>query len=107
FIVASILFRRLYLRDRRVSDAFLTVGLVFAAFSQLHFILAPVVAFGIVTSTDALRLGFYAVLLLGIQAELGADLQALRDANTELKRLREVDAASAALAERARLAREI
>jgi signal transduction histidine kinase len=99
--------RRLYIRSRRVSDAYLTVGLVIAAFSQLHFLLAPVVAIGVVTSTDVLRLVFYAVLLLGIQAELGADLRALRYANNELARLREVDAENAALAERTRLAREI
>src|SRR4029453_7163054 len=67
----------------------------------------PVVASGIVTSTDALRLAFYVILVLGIQAEIGADFSALRHANAELSRLREVDAANAALAERTRLAREI
>jgi signal transduction histidine kinase len=90
-----------------VSDAFLSAGLVVAAFSQLHFALDPVVASGIVTSTDALRLVFYAILVMGIQAELGADFSALRRANAELKRLRDVDAANATLAERTRLAREI
>jgi signal transduction histidine kinase len=107
FIVAAILFRRLYVRDGRVSDAFLAAGFVVAAFSQLHFALDPVVATGIVTSTDALRLGFYAILFMGILAELGADFNALRHANAELRRLREVDAANATLAERTRLAREI
>ena len=107
FIVAAILFRRLYVRNGFVSDAFMSAGLVVAAFSQLHFALDPVVASGIVTSTDALRLVFYAILVMGIQAELGADFNALRGANTELRRLREVDAANATLAERTRLAREI
>jgi signal transduction histidine kinase len=107
FIVAAILFRRLYIRRRDISHAYLSLGLVVAAFSQVHFLLSPVVAFGIVTSTDALRLAFYGVLLLGVQAELGADLRALRRANTELERLRDVDSANAALAERTRLAREI
>jgi signal transduction histidine kinase len=60
-----------------------------------------------VRSTDALRLVFYAILVMGIQAELGADFAALRRANAELRRLREVDAANATLAERTRLAREI
>ena len=78
-----------------------------AAFSQLHFALDPVVASGIVTSTDALRLVFYAILVMGIQAEIGGDFAALRRANVELSRLREVDAANATLAERTRLAREI
>jgi signal transduction histidine kinase len=107
FIVAAILFRRLYIRDGLVSHAFLSAGLVVAAFSQLHFALDPVVASGVLTSSDALRLAFYAILVMGIQAELGADFSALRHANAELRRLREVDAANATLAERTRLAREI
>ncbi|MEP6638759.1 MAG: sensor histidine kinase [Chloroflexota bacterium] len=107
FIVAAILFRRLYIRYGHTSDAFLSAGLVVAAFSQLHFALDPVVASGIVTSTDALRLVFYAILVMGIQAELGIDFSALRHANAELERLREVEAADATLAERTRLAREI
>ena len=76
----AILFRRLYFRDRLVSHAFLTAGLVVAAFSQLHYALAPDVAFGVVTSGDVLRLGFNAILFLGVQAELQADLAALRGA---------------------------
>ena len=107
FIVAAILFRRLYIRDGLTSHAFLSAGLVVAAFSQLHFALDPVVATGVVRSTDALRLVFYAILVMGIQAELGADFAALRRANAELRRLRDVDAANATLAERTRLAREI
>ncbi len=107
FIFAAVLFRRLYVRDGLVSHAFLAAGLVVAAFSQLHFALDPVVASGVVTTTDILRLGFYAILFMGIQAELESDLGALRRANTELRRLSEVDAANAALAERTRLAREI
>lgn len=107
FIVAAILFRRLYVRDRQVSYGFLAAGFVVAAFSQLHFALDPVVASGILTSSDALRLGFYAILFMGIQAELAADLDALRRANADLERLAEVEASNAALAERTRLAREI
>ncbi len=49
---------------------------------------------------------FTAILFLGIEAELQADLAALRRANAELRRLRDVDAANA-IAERSRLAREI
>jgi signal transduction histidine kinase len=107
FIVAAILFRRLFIRDRLVSYAFLSAGLVVAAFSQLHFAIGPSPGIGVVTSADVLRVGFNAVLFLGIQAEIQADLRGLRRANTELRRLREVDTANAALAERARLAREI
>ncbi len=107
YLAAALLFRRLYVRKRLVSHAFLAVGLVVAAFSQLHFAMNPVVSTGIVTSGDVLRLMFTAILFLGIQAELQADLAALRRANAELRRLRDVDAASAGIAERSRLAREI
>ena len=41
FALAAMLFRRLYRRDRQISDAFLSVGLVVAAFSQVHFALDP------------------------------------------------------------------
>jgi signal transduction histidine kinase len=107
YLAAALLFRRLYIRERLVSHAFLAVGLVVAAFSQLHFAMNPVVSTGIVTSGDVLRLMFTAILFLGIQAELQADLAALRRANSELRRLRDVDAANAGIAERSRLAREI
>ncbi len=107
FIGAAVLFRRLYLRDRLVSHAFMAAGLVVAAFSQLHFAIDPVVASGVVTTADALRLCFSAILFMGIQAELESDLGALRKANQDLRRLGEVESANAALAERTRLAREI
>ena len=107
YLAAALLFRRLYVRERLVSHAFLAVGLVVAAFSQLHFAMNPVATTGIVTSGDVLRLVFTAILFLGIQAELQADLAALRRANAELRRLRDVDAANAGIAERSRLAREI
>jgi signal transduction histidine kinase len=107
YLAAAVLFRRLYLRERLVSHAFLAVGLVVAAFSQLHFAMNPIVTTGIVTSGDVLRLVFNAILFLGIQAELQGDLAALRGANVELRRLRDVDAANAGIAERSRLAREI
>ena len=107
YLAAALLFRRLYVRERLASHAFLAVGLVVAAFSQLHFAMNPIVAIGIVTSGDVLRLLFTAILFLGIQAELQADLAALRRANSELRRLRDVDAANASIAERSRLAREI
>lgn len=107
FIVAALLYRRLFRRERAVSQAFLVVGLVVAAFSQLHFALTPVSTYGVVTTSDILRLAFFAILFLGIEAEAQSDLQALRTANVELRRLRDVDAANAGLAERARLAREI
>ena len=44
---------------------------------------------------------------MGIQAEIHSHLGALQEANDELHRMGEIEATSAALAERARLAREI
>lgn len=107
FIGAAFFFRRLFMRDRHASDAVLVAGLVVAAFSQLHFAFDPVVAAGVVTSGDLLRVGFHGILLYGVQAEIQGELVAVRRANSELARLRDVDAANATFAERARLAREI
>jgi signal transduction histidine kinase len=107
YLLAAALFRRLHIRDGTVSYAYLAVALVIAAFSQLHFAVDPIVAFGIVTSGDVLRLAFHGVLFFGIEAQIQSDIVAVRRANTELRRLREVDSANAALAERGRLAREI
>jgi signal transduction histidine kinase len=107
YVLAAVYYRRLFRREGLVGHAFLAAGLVVAAFSQLHFAVDPVVQIGTVTASDALRVGFYALLFLGIQADVQADLASLRAANDELQRLREVDAANAALDERTRLAREI
>jgi signal transduction histidine kinase len=54
-----------------------------------------------------LRLGFYGILLHGVDAEPRHDLPTVRRANEELHRLHETDLARAALEERARLAREV
>ena len=107
FIGAAFLYRALFVRDRTASDAVLVAGLIVAAFSQLHLTFDPVVATGIVTSGDFLRVAFYGILLYGVQAEIQGELVTIRRANDELARLRDVDAANATFAERARLAREI
>lgn len=107
FAAAAFGFRRLYRRDGHPSDAVLVAGLVVAAFSALHFAIDPRTALGVVTSGDLLRVGFHAILLYGVQAEIQAELVAVRRANVELARLRDIEAANATLAERARLAREI
>lgn len=107
FLGAAVHFRRLYARDRQSSDAVLVAGCLVAAFSQLHFAVDPVIATGVVTTGDLLRVAFHAILLYGIQAEIQSELVNARRANVELARLRDVDAAHATLAERARLAREL
>jgi signal transduction histidine kinase len=107
FFVAAFLYRRLYRRDRLLLHAFLATGLLVAAFSQVHFAVQPLVTSGTVTSSDVLRVLFYGILLFGIEAQAQADMAGLRLANSELERLREVEAASAVLEERSRLAREV
>lgn len=87
---------------------YLVLGLVFAAFSQLHFVLYPAAVYTSIVSTgDALRIAFYIVLVAGVIAASRADLQALRSANGRLELLASATADHAAIAERARLAREL
>ncbi len=87
--------------------SYLVVGLVFAAFSQVHFILYPAVYSGLVSTGDALRIAFYLVLVVGIQAGTRADLRALRSANARLRLFAASESDRSAIAERARLAREL
>jgi signal transduction histidine kinase len=86
---------------------YFAAGLVLAAFGELHAAVYPGTYTSLVTTADMLRLAFYAVLLVGINADVRADLRALRDANAELSRLHEAELARTALEERAYLAREI
>jgi signal transduction histidine kinase len=85
----------------------MVIGLLIAAFSQLHFILYPAVYTGLVSSGDVLRVAFYLALIAGINAGSRRDLQALRQANARLRLLAVAEADRTAIAERARLAREL
>jgi signal transduction histidine kinase len=87
--------------------AFLAIGLVVAAFGQIHQGLHPGIYASLVTSGDVLRLAFYALLLVGVDAERRADIRALRQAHHDLVRLHDAEVTRAALEERARLAREV
>jgi signal transduction histidine kinase len=107
FLWAAGLSRRVYRRDRAVADAYLTVGLVVAAYAQVATALYPGTYTGLVTSGDLLRLIFDLVLLMGIPAEGVVTMRALRQTNVELTRLRSAEAERAALEERARLSREL
>ncbi len=107
FLLASALSRRLFLRDGSMGDGYLALGLVFAAFAQVHAAMFPSTYTGLVTGGDMLRLAFDVILLLGIQAEAGAALARLREANADLARLGAVEVERAALEERARLSREL
>jgi signal transduction histidine kinase len=93
---------------RRFADeSFSGLGLLIATFSQIHFIFYPAVYSGLVSTGDALRVGFFLALAAGINAGMRADLQDLRAANDRLQLLAAAEADRTAMAERARLAREL
>jgi signal transduction histidine kinase len=109
---AALLYARLYERQksegvRSAPTGFLSVGLVAAAFSQLHYAVAPGAYTSLMTSWDLLRAVFYGVLLAGVAAGAREDLRSLHRANEDLVRYREEYARRIALDERARLAREV
>jgi signal transduction histidine kinase len=107
FLVGAGLRYAVYRRSRRGADAFLSIGLVVAAFSQVLYAIHPGTYGSLVTAGDLLRLAFYAVVLVALAAETSRDVQDLRTAHVELVRLRDADVARATADERARLAREI
>jgi signal transduction histidine kinase len=107
YLAGTVLYRRSYLRDGPVADGFLAVAMLIGAFAEIHFLFYPGVYGGLVTTSEALRLVFFVVLLLGISAESRSDLRALRTAYAALDRLRSSEAERATLEERTRLAREL
>ncbi len=104
---AAALARRLYRRDGSIGNAYLAVGLTIASFAQGATMMYPGLYTGLVTGGDVLWLSFDVILLLGIQAQMHATLGDLRVANEELARLQSIEVEGAALAERARLSREL
>jgi len=107
FMLGALLYRRSYLRDGPVADGYLAVAMLVGAFAEIHFFFYPGVYGGLVTTSEALRLAFFVVLLAGINAESRTDLRALRSAYATLDRLRLSEAERATLEERTRLAREL
>jgi signal transduction histidine kinase len=107
FLAAAALSYRVFRRDSRSLDAFLTAGLVIAAFSQVQFAIHPGIYGGLVTLGDLERVAFFLVMFVALAAESRDEARALRQANAELVILREADLARATADERARLAREI
>lgn len=107
FLVAGVLAHRAWRINGRIGQLLLAAGLVIAAFSQVHTAMHPGSFASLVTTGDLLRLAFFIVLLVGFVFDSRDDLRALRRANIDLRRLGEAELASAALEERARLAREI
>jgi signal transduction histidine kinase len=107
FFQAAVVCRDRWRRDHSIGDGWMAVGLVFAAFAEIHWIAYPAGHPGQVSTADLLRLAFFAALLLAIEAEARSAMSRLRSANTELALLRDADVERAALEERARLAREL
>jgi signal transduction histidine kinase len=107
FLAGMFLYRRSYVRSGPVLDGYLAVAMLIGAASEIHFFFYPGVYGSLVTTSEALRLGFFVVLFLGINAESRSDLRALRSAYAALDRLRRSEAERATLEERTRLAREL
>ncbi|HVM30358.1 MAG TPA: sensor histidine kinase [Candidatus Limnocylindrales bacterium] len=107
FLVGALAYRRSYMRDGPVADGYLAVALLIGAFAELHFMFYPSTFLPLVTTQDGLRVAFFLVLLLGINAESRSDLRALRSAYAAMDRLRQSEAERATLEERTRLAREL
>jgi signal transduction histidine kinase len=107
FIGAVVVYRRLWIRDRSVGDAFVTIGLLFAAFAMLIGSITAGSHPGPVTIADGLWLAFDVALLLAVEAEARVILRALRETNTTLEELRAAEVARAGLEERVRLSREL
>jgi len=107
FLGAAGLSRRRHRRGGSVADRYLAVGLVVAAFAQLHLAFYPSTHAGVMTGGGLLDLAFDVILLLGIEAETRAYVVSLRQANLGLVRLRDAELDRAAIEERARLSREL
>jgi signal transduction histidine kinase len=107
FALASVVYTRAARLAAAPAARYLSVGAIFAAFSQIHFVLFPGAYAGIVSTSDLLRVAFYVTVVFGIQAESGSTLRRLRAANRKLDALRDSEVARASMSERARLAREV
>jgi signal transduction histidine kinase len=101
------LHRRLHRRGGRRYAGFVSIALVVAAFSQLHWAIRPGIYGPIVTADDFLRATFSIILLMGILAQLRVEVGDLRRANIRLEELRHVEVQRVALETRAQLAREV
>jgi signal transduction histidine kinase len=101
------LYRRVYPQRGQAYAAWVTIALVLAAVSQVHWAIFPGIYRPVVVVDDALRALFSLTLLLGIEAQFRGDLGELRTANGQLRALRSADAERAALAAQARVARDV
>ena len=94
FLVAALLAHRSFRRSGRAGDALLAAGMLIAAFSQINSAIHPGSYSSVVTIGDLLRLGFFVVILVGVVAESRDDLEDLRAANIEVRRLADAELAA-------------
>lgn len=106
-LMAAFLYRRLYLQTGRVASAYVTVGLLLAARSQIQFAMRPEAIIASSTIEGLTRVAAYAAVVIGSAVQVRHDVRSLRHANREIKELRDAELAHAALVERNRFAREI
>lgn len=107
FLGAAWLAYRSAVKQRRPADAWVAIGFILAAFSQVHYAANPGSYAELVTTGDLLRVAFYAALLLSVIVQSRNDVRAIEEANAELRLLRDAEVNRALLEERARLAREM
>ncbi|HEY6057450.1 MAG TPA: ATP-binding protein [Candidatus Limnocylindrales bacterium] len=107
FLLGTRMGRRRWRDGRRIDDAFLALGLLIAAYSELAGVAEPSNYVGEVTIGGILRLAFYLVLLVGLAAATRAIVRGLRSADEGRVRLRAVEAERGRLEERAQLARDL
>ena len=107
FFAGAYVSRNLWRAGRSVIDGWISVGLVFAGFAELHWTLYPSAHPGQVSTGDLLRLVCSACLLAGLASAFRASQRELRTANIELAELRDAEVERAAIEERTRLAREL
>jgi signal transduction histidine kinase len=107
FFAGAYASRRLWHTARSAVDAWIAIGLVFAGFAELHWVLFPSSHPGQVSTADLFWLACSGCLLAGLASALRATLRDLRRANTELAQLRDAEVQRAAMEERTRLAREL
>ena len=106
FAAAALGARRAYRKTGQVGHRYIAIALVFATFAQVHLVY-PGTYPGLVGTADLLGVAFDITLVLAIEAEAAALVRGLRVANERLEVLKAAEVERAALAERARLSREL
>ncbi len=107
FFLGAYFSRGLWQAERAVVDGWIAIGLVFAGFGEIHWMLYPSAHPGQMSTGDLFRLAFSLSLLIGLESAVRTGLRELRIANVELSGLRDAEVEHVALEERTRLAREL